>query len=136
MQKHIGGELNYLFSKMWLDIAFEEDRIYVEYDGSGHNIDVQYGYLTQDEFNQKEMKRYFFLKNQEWKQIRIISEKDLIPCQKVLRNLMSYSKKVLETNNWIEFNLDDSQIITKNQIVHFDFKAKVLNSKQRKSVEK
>lgn len=59
-QKHIcdlvKGQLNYRFHGFYLDILFE-DWLDIEYDGSGHNLRVKMGKMSQEDFDKKERKR-------------------------------------------------------------------------------
>lgn len=60
-QKHIcnlvNGKLNYKFCGYYLDILFE-DWLDIEYDGSGHNLRVQMGKMSQEKFDKNERKRF------------------------------------------------------------------------------
>lgn len=115
-QRHIynliNGELNYPIEYYNLDIAFPNEKIYIEYDGGGHNLCVKFGQVTQCEFNQKQARRYNYLKNNGWKLIRIVSNNDLLPNNFQLIELINKSKHYLlnNKNNWIEINIDKSLI--------------------------
>jgi len=80
----LGGELNYPVDKLSLDIAFPKEKIYIEYNGSGHDLSVKLNSLTQKDFNNKEIRRYHFLKSQGWKQIIIISPYDYLPLDEII----------------------------------------------------
>lgn len=118
----MGGELNHRVSRYRLDIAFLGKMVYLEYDGSGHNINIRMGRCTEEEFFEKEERRYNFLKTQGWKQIKIISDKDLVPNQILSKEILSLSDKMFTDGyNWIEYNLDKNHIICKNLIIYYDF---------------
>lgn len=91
-QKHIHsiikGELNYPFGRSSLDIAFPKEKIYFEYDGGGHNLDVKIGKITQDDFDKKEQKRYFHLLDSGWKCIRMITPDDKLPTDEEIKSFM------------------------------------------------
>lgn len=79
-----GGELNYANNTPSLDIAFPEDKIYLEFNGSGHDLCVKTGYMSQDDFNNRERQRYYYLKGLGWKGIFIISPQDYLPSDEIL----------------------------------------------------
>jgi len=104
----IGGELNYPIDNISLDIAFPNEKIYVEFDGSGHDLSVKYGDLSKEEFIRHELKRKYYLKNRGWKEIRIISIKDVIPEDNKIIEMIRYAKDYLNTgHSWIKFNVDE-----------------------------
>jgi len=117
----LGGELNYPVGKLMLDIAFPKEKLYIEYQGSGHNLDVKLGKMTEEEFLKRERSRYYFLRNKGWKMIEIISNKDYIPLQDQIINMFKYAKKKLENNSHIEFNIDKSHVRIKDNIEKYDF---------------
>lgn len=95
----IGGELNYPVSNISLDIAFPDEKIYLEYDGGGHDLSVKIGRESKKEFNLKEIRRYQFLKSLGWKQIRMISESDYVLNKIDLIDFMYNSKNEILNNN-------------------------------------
>lgn len=103
----VGGELNFPIKGSTLDIAFLEDKLYVEYDGSGHDLSVKLESMTQDEFNQKEIDRRYALYRSGWKEIRIISRKDYLPSNHKILEMINYAKEYLDTgHSWIKFDID------------------------------
>lgn len=118
----LGGKLNYPVSYLSLDIAFPEEMIYLEYDGSGHDLSVKYGDLTQEEFNKKERNRRYFLKSKKWDEIRIISRKDYIPQDEVIFQMIEYAKDYLSTgHSWITFDIDNNKIKTSQFKYNIDY---------------
>lgn len=93
----IGGELNYPVDKLNLDIAFPESKIYIEYNGGGHDLAVKIGRITEKEFIMNEIRRYKFLKSLGWKQILIVSPRDYLPQKDIL--LKEIKKAIRELNN-------------------------------------
>lgn len=79
-----GGELNLPVGRCNLDIAFPNKKIYIEYNGNGHNLCVKLGCKTEEQFKTKEIKRYYFLKSRGWKVININSPFDYLPQDDVL----------------------------------------------------
>lgn len=117
----IGGELNYHVGYNFLDIAFVDEMIYVEYDGSGHDLKVKLGNVTKEEFRKREIQRYYILKNKGWKSIRIISKNDKLPSDELLLHIINESKNKLNICNWVEINIDESKIKTSNEEIDYDF---------------
>jgi hypothetical protein len=105
-------ELNYFISRMFLDIANIKDKIYIEYDGGFHKGNVIMGNMTEEEFNLKEMRRSCQLSDWGWKEVRIISESDLLPKDEVIIKLINYAIQYVNLgHHWIKFDIDNSKII-------------------------
>lgn len=117
----IGGELNYPFGSLMLDIAFPDRLMYLEYQGSGHDLDVKMEKLTEKEFKRRDINRYYFLKKKGWKMIEIISTSDNIPLPAVLKEMMRLSEEVLKSSSYIVFNLDDLTVKIKGKYKKYDF---------------
>lgn len=106
-------ELNFPISYYNVDICFTEEKITIEYDGGFHNGQVKMGNITQEEFNRKEIIRNSIIKKEGYKQIRIISSKDLLPSDEVLFKILNYAKQYFfdyPNHSWIEFDIDTSSI--------------------------
>lgn len=88
----LGGELNYSCNTPSLDIAFPNEKIYIEFNGSGHNLNVKMNDLTEKEFNNKERARYYYLKNNGWKCFVINSPRDYLPSDEVIKNEFNKAK--------------------------------------------
>lgn len=118
-----GGEINYPVDLLSLDIAFPEDKVYIEYDGSGHDIQVKYKKITEEEFRIKEIKRYKFLKNLGWKQIQIISRKDKIPNDETLKQMKKDGFDILfnGVSNWVKYDIDNKTMSYKGSTTPYDF---------------
>jgi len=93
-----GGELNYSNNTPSLDIAFPEDKVYIEVNGSGHDLCVKMGNMTEKEFKEREKRRYYYLKRRGWKVIFINTVRDYLPSNEVL---LEEFNKALE---WFESN--------------------------------
>lgn len=101
-------EINYLVSRMFLDIAFPEEKIYLEYDGGFHNGKVLCNQMTQEDFDLKEFKRSCFLRDLGWKEIRIISISDLIPSDDKIIEMMNYAINYINSGHrWMIFDIDN-----------------------------
>lgn len=105
----VNGKLNYPVSRCQLDIAFPDKMIYIEYDGSGHDLSVKFGDISRDDFYNKEIKRKRYLQNLGWKIIRIISKEDLLPNDEKIIELIQFCEKYLNNNHsWVEIDIDNS----------------------------
>ena len=107
------GELNYPLMMYNIDIALQEEKIAIEFDGSGHNLSVKIGELTQEEFNRKEIIRNNVIKRAGYKQIRIISYDDKIPSDEMLLQMLDDARTYFSQypkHSWYEFNISASTI--------------------------
>lgn len=136
IQNILGGELNYPIEKLMLDIAFIDENIYIEYQGSGHNLDVKLGKITNDNFKIKEMKRYYFLKNKGWKMIEIISRKDYVPRKEKLLEMLVLAREVLSATSVIQFDIDNNQVKYNKKYFYYDFGNLISYSILHKSIER
>ena len=82
---------------------------------------------TEEQQKQDENKRYFYLKNQGYKQILFVSlTKRKLPSDEIILSLISQAKKYLNNNhNWIEFNLDENCIRWKENSINYDFNSPI-----------
>ncbi|GCD10427.1 hypothetical protein Ctaglu_20500 [Clostridium tagluense] len=95
----LGGILNHPIGQCSLDIAFINEKIYLEYNGGGHDLIVKLGGISRETFNTKEIRRYQFLKSEGWKGIFINSPYDYIPIEDVLKNEIEKAFKWLKTDS-------------------------------------
>ena len=117
-----GGELNYPLDKSLLDIAFLEEKVCCEYDGSGHALSVNFGEYTKEEFESKEMRRKYYLFSRGWKEFRIISNNDYLPFDDVLLKMKEISLKWFEKGHrWIKFYVDEDKYETSEGFKEFDY---------------
>lgn len=107
----LGGELNFPINSSTLDIAYPSEKIYIEYDGSGHDLSVKLGSMTKEEFEKKEKNRRYALYKLNWKEIRIISRKDNLPSDDILVDIISFAKEYFNTeHSWIVFDIDNKTV--------------------------
>jgi len=102
-------EVNYPVLYYNVDLCFVNNNIVMEYDGSGHDLSVKFGNITQDEFKHKEMIRSIILKREGYKLIKIISAQDKLPSDKILFQMLEQAKQYFSdypNHSWIEFNID------------------------------
>ncbi|GEM_PF-1653766 len=108
----LGGEINYPVNFCSLDVAFLDEMIFIEFDGSGHRLSVQFGDISETDFNRKEMKRKYFLLSKGWKEIRIISLHDNLPLEDKLFKMKKLAMEYLNSGHtWIKFDIDNNKII-------------------------
>lgn len=117
------GCLNYLYDKLWLDIFFENEKIYCEYDGSGHDIDIKYHKISEEDFKLKEIRRYKFLSSKGLKEFRIISRKDILPNKDILISMKNFAFYILNNkiSNYIIFDIDNQIIKFYNNAIKYDY---------------
>lgn len=129
--KLYGGKLNYLYEKVWLDIYFEEQKIYVEYNGSGHDIDVKYHKISKEEFDLREIRRYKMLESRGLKEIEIISTNDVLPKDEILLSIKNLAFCILNLNmsNYIVFDIDNNTIRYKNNNIYYDYNSPITYNK-------
>lgn len=127
----LGGELNYQFGRLFIDIAMLEDNLAIEYDGGFHNGQVKLGKMSQDEFDKKERTRGYFLRRNDWKLIKIISRNDFVPSDDVIIDIINYVKEYLNTgHSWFEICIDEGKLKCSQYEIDYDF------GKLRKITEK
>lgn len=107
----INGVLNLPVLSYFLDIAFPNDKIYIEYDGGGHDLQVKFGKLTVEEFESKEGKRFNDLLLDGWKEVRIINSSDKRININKVSNFIDDAKDFLQEDNFsIIFNFDNNTV--------------------------
>lgn len=108
----VGGELNYPACGYSLDIVI--DNIDIEYNGSGHDLCVQTGQKTREEFDKKERMRKGCLKKNGYKILNIDSDTDKLPDDEIIKYIVGSLMFFL--NNFddreISINLDTFEITT------------------------
>lgn len=107
------GELNYPLMMYSLDIYLPNEKIDIEFDGSGHRLSCQFGSVTEEEFKRKEIIRNSTIKNAGIRTVRIISSHDYLPSDTILLQMLETSKQYFldyPDHSWIEYNIDDSTI--------------------------
>lgn len=113
LHQHIGGKLNYPFEHFVIDVAFPDNKIAVEWDGSGHDLSVRMNRITESEFKRNENFRYKKLFEDNWKVIRFITKKDIFPknFDEIFNFCLSYIK---DGGHYIKVLIDDNIIQYKN----------------------
>jgi very-short-patch-repair endonuclease len=113
------SNINVLFKYYFVDMYFEKEKIYCEYDGSGHDLSVKHGTMTQLEFDKKEVVRYNYLKSHGLKMFRIVHSSKKLPSDEILLKIKKVAFELLLTtdNNWVVFDLDNSTIKTKEKLI-------------------
>lgn len=98
--KLLNGILNYSDNTPSLDIAFPKEKIYIEYNGSGHDLCVKRGNMSQQEFNNRERARYHYMKKLGWKAIFIQSIYDYLPSDEIIIEEIKKAKKWFSENSF------------------------------------
>lgn len=118
LYKMISGELNYPFLNFAIDVAFPKDKIAVEWDGSGHDMSVKMGKVTEAEFKRNENYRTNLLFENGWKIIRFITKKDVFPNN--ILELFNYCKSYIDNGGHkIIVYIDQNKIFFKEQYIDF-----------------
>lgn len=110
----IGGKKNYpLFGKM-VDILLD-DNIYLEYDGGGHFIPIKFKAMSEEEFKNREIERYNFLRKNGYKMIKIVNRKDRDIPDELITSIVNHCQFFLK-------NFEDGYIIVdiENRNIYFD----------------
>lgn len=104
------GKLNHICKYYALDIALLDDMINIEIDFGGHDLCVKLGTMTQEEFDHKEMIRDIVVKKEGYKIMRLVSRKDKLPSDKILLQILEFSKEYFNTteHTWINWDIDQS----------------------------
>jgi len=131
----LGGELNYQFSRLLIDIAILEDNLAIEYDGGFHNGQVKLGKMSQEDFEKKERNRGYFLRRNGWKLIKIISTNDFLPSDDIIVDIVNSAKEYLNTgHSWFEIYIDEGKLKCSQYEINYNFG--VLRRIKEKDLEK
>jgi len=98
-----GGEINKVEFPFRLDIFFEQNAVYLEYDGSGHKMGIKFKGFTEEEFAEKEILRSLFLKEKGYKEFRIVSRDDILPSDKILLEIKNRAFDMLLNKNYCRY---------------------------------
>lgn len=107
------GVLNFPVKYYNVDIYLPEDNLTIEYDGGFHLGNIITGRETMEEHNQKEIIRNNIIKREGYKQMRIISSKDLLPSDTILLQMLQDARNYFSqypNRSWIEFSIDSSTV--------------------------
>lgn len=125
-QSHIAeithGILNYPEPPYNLDILLRHN-VYLEYNGSGHDLNVQFGQLSREDFLRHEIYRYCYLKRLGYKVIIIDNYNDKLPDDETLLNIINKAVYFLISDfnsNWIRIDLCSGRVKTKTTEIFYD----------------
>lgn len=107
------GILNYPVKNYNVDIYLPEYNLVVEYDGGGHGLGVIIGHEDENNHRRKEIIRSYVIKQEGYKQMRIISSKDVLPSDSVLLNMLEEANQYFyyyPKHSWIEYDVDISMV--------------------------
>jgi hypothetical protein len=105
------GTLNFPVKFYCADIYLPCDNLVVEFNGSGHMLNVIMGHETMEEYLRKETIRSIVIKNEGYKQMQIISSNDKLPSDRILLQMLSETKQYFSrypNHSWIEYDIDNS----------------------------
>jgi very-short-patch-repair endonuclease len=126
-QKHIcnllNGVLNFPCGNYSLDIILNNISIAIEYNGSGHDLNVKIGRITKEEFIKKERTRNYFVIRSGWKLMQITSNNDKLPNDNTLLKMINLAKEyLLNTNHsWINIDLNNKCFIFTKEHIKIPF---------------
>ena len=107
------GILNFPVKYYNIDIYLPDDNLTIEYDGGFHLGNIVTGRETMEEHIKKEIIRNNIIKREGYKQMRIISDKDLLPSDAILLQMLSEARTYFSTypnHSWIEYNISTSTL--------------------------
>lgn len=112
----LDGELNYPFKRYFIDVAFPDRKIALEYNGSGHDLNVRMGKITKKEFDRNENFRRKQLFLDEWRIIEIISKKDIKIEKDIVVNIFNFCCNLFDNFNkhYIKVYIDENKIMNGN----------------------
>jgi len=118
----LGGMLNYPVKMYSLDIAFPEEKIYIEYDGSGHGLSAKLGARSEEEQKRIEIIRDKMLQEEGWKRIRIISKYDKLPNREETEKLINFCFAYLKhEGSWVHIDIDNNEIYSRRFSIEVSF---------------
>lgn len=132
----LNGKLNYPVSNLFLDIAWPECMVYMEYDGSGHEYRVTRGECTHEQFVLHELKRDKFLAKCGWRRIRMVAVTDLLPDVDWLVDIVD--KFIANSNaTWLLLTVSNNMVVADSNLSLFKWSALVSTTtvKQMKKQE-
>lgn len=126
IHKIIGGKLNYNNSITTgyysVDIAFPHDNIAIEYDGSGHDLQIIFGNLSEEEFKNKEIIRSEILRRNGWREVTIISNNDFLPTDDVIIDMIDGAIEYLNSgHSWITYDIDNNIVKCSEYIKQYNY---------------
>lgn len=124
------GNLNIFLNNCICDIRLKDEKIIIEYDGGGHWMQVDRGWLTLEEFNHKEIIREKRILKCGYKIIRIISRSDLLPDEDEILEIINNLINKIENFNIIRLDIDEKKIF------YDDVKQEDINLKNLKYLRK
>lgn len=110
-------EINYPILYWNVDLYDKDSKICCEYDGNGHQLSVDLGFLSQEEFDKKQEFREKSIINEGYKMVHIVSKKDRLPSDTVLRKMLIDAKTYFShnpNNSWLIYDIDNSIIKNEN----------------------
>lgn len=101
-----GGILNYLYGYYHIDSYIKEDKIGIEYSGSGHNLSVRLGRETEKTFLGKEQARKTYFKKHGLPIVEFVSTTDILPSDEKMYAYYNNAKEKFQTTNYLYCKVD------------------------------
>lgn len=107
----VDGAINYPVGRYNVDVLFDSN-IVVEYDGGAHAIEIKFGRVTPQEFEEREKERARYIIEHGYKIIRIVNSNDEDLPDDDYREILKTCEQYLENNDYVEYNVSSKQIVT------------------------
>lgn len=88
----LNGVLNHPVGGFFVDIAFPDERVYIEYDGSGHDLWARRRGWSMEQFAAHQLGREAALAKLGWRVVRVVSRHDLLPSASVARTVLTAAR--------------------------------------------
>ena len=102
------AEINYNISGFFID-GLIDNYIAFEYDGSGHDLSIKLGLISEEDFLYNERNREKCIVSNGYKLLRIISKTDKTPKDIFLKNILNHAINIFKDFNIVKYNLDDKK---------------------------
>jgi very-short-patch-repair endonuclease len=101
-----GGEINYPISHYNVDVALLDKKIFLEFDGFGHDFQVKKGQMSREGFENREKARHKNIAKEGWKEIRILCYENRAPSKEILSKTIHLAIQYLSVNEDSKFIID------------------------------
>lgn len=125
---------NHIIGPYYPDMYNENFKTIIEYDGSGHALKVKMGNQSPKQFAKLEIIREEYFFQEGYKLIRIKSNKDRLPSDNIIFEMINFALEKLKIYNKIIFDIDCNFVLLQNEVLAYDFGK--LNKITKKSLEK
>lgn len=99
------GELNYPVGVYHIDIFLKKDKIGIEYSGSGHDLSVKLGRVSEKKFLAKEKARHSYMLNHNIPIIEIFSQTDKLPPDEIILKEINKGIEYIKTSHDLYYSI-------------------------------